>query len=622
MSFEKVKEKVTGLYPQIDVSLQRGCIVLNGELDNWDDIYKAGTLAIDRDSLGVINDIRLKGFIDNIKLPKERDNSLEGGRPDVLIVGGGIVGSAVARELSKLKLNIWLVEKASDVAMHASSRNDGCVHVGIDLHRGQQKLKYCLAGNKMFDEMCRELSVDLAKYAQIVIFAKTWENVLLPSIFKLQAKSLGVWGISHISKKQLSEVEPSPPSWAKGAMYMSSAGVVSPYKLTIALAENAAENGVKFYFDTVVEDMELSQSGDEIVAVKTNRGTICPRLVINCAGVMSDVVAQMAGDRTFTIHPRKGTNLILDKKKVYYSKASIAKSPFSKPPKAYRETALGRLAHTKGGGVVRTIDNNILVGPNAVEQPYREDYTTNIEEVENIIKKHSLVSKDLSKSDVITYFAGTRAATYEEDFVVRKGIFTKNIIEAAGIQSPGITAAPAIACDARNWTKEYLNAEDNNNFNPIRKGIPHISAMKPEERNEYIKKNPSYGEIYCRCEEVSKGEIVDAINNPLGVCSIDGIKRRVRPGMGRCQGGFCSPLVLKTIAEVKGISPEQVLKGNKGSELLFESTKKPDIDMATKKREVSEKSDKNVNKKSEIKEAVIKETVKADKSKEEGARNE
>ncbi|MDD4839610.1 MAG: FAD-dependent oxidoreductase [Clostridia bacterium] len=576
MSFTKVKKKIERLYPSIAVSFERSCIVLRGELDEWEDIYTAGTLAVDSDSLGVINDIKLKGFSEDIKLPLERDSSLEGGKPDVLIVGGGIVGSAVARELSKLKLNIWLVEKSGDVAVHTSSRNDGCVHVGIDLHKGMQKLNYCLAGNKMYDELCRDLNVKFERTAQIIIYSKNWERFLLGPMMKIQAKMLGVWGLKSLSKKELGDVEPSPPKWTKGAMYFSSGGVVSPYKMTIALAENAAENGVKFYFNTVVECMELSENGEQIVSVKTNRGTIHPRLVVNCAGVFADTIADMAGDRTFTIHPRKGTNLILDKKKFYYAKASIARSPFSKAPVQYRETNASKTGHTKGGGLVRTIDGNILVGPNAIEQPYREDYTTNIEEIESLLKKHSLVAESLCKSDIITYFAGIRASTYEEDFVVRKGIFTKNIIEAAGIQSPGITAAPAIAIDIRKWTEETLKAEGNGNFNPIRKGIPHLAVMHDEERDILIKQNPNYGEIVCRCEEVSKGEIVDAIKNPLGVCSLDAIKRRVRPGMGRCQGGFCSPLIVKIIAEEKRISPEQVQKGEERSELLFGDTKKPE----------------------------------------------
>jgi glycerol-3-phosphate dehydrogenase len=574
MSFAKVKSAIQKKYPSVSVELIRGCIVLSGELDSWDDVYAAGALAVDRDSLGVINNIKLKGFTDtSISRPKDSDNSLDGGKPDVLVVGAGIMGAAVARELSKLKLNTWVVEKASDVAVHTSSKNDGCVHVGIDLKKGQQKLKYCHAGNRMFEQMCADLGVEFARNGQIIIFSKNWERSILAILIKLQAKNLGVWGVKQLSKKEFDEIEPSTPKWAKGAMLFKSGGVVSPYKLTIALAENAAQNGAKFFFDTIVEDMEVKDG--VISSVKTNRGTIYPKLVINCAGVHSDTIAEMAGDRTFTIHPRKGTNLILDKKKVYYAKASVARSPYAKPPKAYRDTELGRIAHTKGGGIVRTIDNNILVGPNAIEQPYREDYTTCQSDIDAILKKHSLVCGALNRGDVITYFSGTRAATYEEDFVVRKGIFTKNIIEAAGIQSPGITAAPAIAVDIREWTKEMLNAEENKSFNPVRKKIPHLAAMKDAERDALIKKNPDYGEIICRCEEVSKGEIVDAINNPLGVVSIDAIKRRVRPGMGRCQGGFCSPLIIKLIAAQKNIPVEKVKKGEQGSEILYDSTKKP-----------------------------------------------
>ena len=222
---------------------------------------------------------------------------------------------------------------------------------------------------------------------------------------------------------------------------------------------------------------------------------------------------------------------------------------------------------------MRTIDGNILVGPDAHEVPSREDYSTSIKDIDNIVKKQKLAQPMLNKGDIITYFSGTRAATYEEDFVVRRGIFTKNIYEAAGIQSPGITAAPAIAVDIRNWIKEDLKAEEKTNFNPVYKHTPRLANLPDEERAKYIAKNPEYGEIICRCEEVSKGEIVDALESPLKVATIDGIKRRVRPGMGRCQGGFCSPLVAKIIAEHEGIEIEDVLKGDEGSVIVYGNTK-------------------------------------------------
>ena len=223
---------------------------------------------------------------------------------------------------------------------------------------------------------------------------------------------------------------------------------------------------------------------------------------------------------------------------------------------------------------MRTVDGNILVGPNAVEQPYREDTSTSLDDVLAIIRKQKVAADELSTADIITYFAGVRAATYEEDFVVRKGIFTKNVIETAGIQSPGITAAPAIACDVRDWVKEMLGAKDKKGFDPVRKHTPKLAGLSEKERAAFIERDPAYGEIVCRCEEVSKGEIIDALDSPLKVCTVDGIKRRVRPGMGRCQGGFCSPLVVKIIAEHEGIKPEDVLKGDEGSVILYADSKK------------------------------------------------
>ena len=299
-----------------------------------------------------------------------------------------------------------------------------------------------------------------------------------------------------------------------------------------------------------------------------------PRIVVNAAGAYSDVIAEMAGDRTFTIHPRKGTDLILDKKKAYYAISSFARSYFAPLPKEAQEQTHAAVGHTKGGGVMRTVDGNILVGPNAVEQPYREDTSTSLDDVLAIIRKQKVAADELSTADIITYFAGVRAATYEEDFVVRKGIFTKNVIETAGIQSPGITAAPAIACDVRDWVKEMLGAKDKKGFDPVRKHTPKLAGLSEKERAAFIERDPAYGEIVCRCEEVSKGEIIDALDSPLKVCTVDGIKRRVRPGMGRCQGGFCSPLVVKIIAEHEGIKPEDVLKGDEGSVILYADSKK------------------------------------------------
>lgn len=571
MNINAIRKKVHKIAPTVNVEEYRGCVRLTGELDDWDSIYRCGVAAVSKRSLGVLNDIKLKGFSEKVKVPSVNDSAIDGAKPDVLVIGGGITGCAIARELSKLDISVMLVEKASDVATGASCRNDGCIHPGIDLHKGQQKLYYVLRGNKMYTRICEELGCDIQRWAQTFMFSTKWESRIIAPLMLLKGKILGIPDMRFVTKEEMQKMEPHPPKWLTGAVYMASAGVVSPYKVTIAFADNAVENGAVISLDTVVQGMEVEDG--KIKSVKTNRGTVYPKIVVNAAGAFSDIIADMAGDRTFTIHPRKGTDLILDKKKAYYALSSFARSYFAPLPKEAQEETHAAVGHTKGGGVMRTVDGNILVGPNAIEQPYREDNSTNLNDILAIIKKQKVAADELSTADIITYFSGVRAATYEEDFVVRKGIFTENIIEAAGIQSPGITAAPAIACDVRVWVKEMLGAEFRKNFVAQRKHTPRLAALSDAEREEYIKRNPAYGEIVCRCEEVSKGEIVDALESPLKVCTVDGIKRRVRPGMGRCQGGFCSPLVVKIIAEHEGIAPEQVLKGDEGSYILFGNTK-------------------------------------------------
>lgn len=571
MNLAKIRRAVNKIAPSVKVEEYRGCVRLTGELDKWADIYRCGRAAVCKKSLGVLNDIKLKGFHEEPKRPTLQDDAVDGQTPDVLVIGGGIVGCAVARELTRLDVSVLLVEKCNDVACGASSRNDGCIHPGIDLHKGQQKLKYVLAGNKAYTALAEELGLQLKRWAQTFIFSTKWENAIIPPLYKLRAKQLGVEGVRHLTPKQLKEIEPNPPRWATGAMYMATAGMVSPYKTTIALIDNAIENGAKVSLNTYVKGMKVENG--KIVSVDTNRGTIYPKVVVNCAGIYSDVIADMAGDRTFTIHPRKGTDIILDKKRVGYALSSYARSYFAPLPPEARPDNKEQVGHTKGGGVMRTVDGNILVGPDAHEVPSREDYSTSMQDIDNIIKKQKLAQPMLNKGDVITYFSGTRAATYEEDFVVRRGIFTSNIYEAAGIQSPGITAAPAIACDIRDWVKQDLGAKDNKSFNPVYKHTPRLADQPDSVREEYIERNSDYGEIICRCEEVSKGEIIDALNSPLKVATIDGIKRRVRPGMGRCQGGFCSPLVAKIIAEHEGVEIEDVLKGDEGSVIVYGNTK-------------------------------------------------
>ncbi|MEG1519851.1 MAG: FAD-dependent oxidoreductase, partial [Clostridia bacterium] len=301
-------------------------------------------------------------------------------------------------------------------------------------------------------------------------------------------------------------------------------------------------------------------------SIQTNRGVIYPDVVINCGGVFAEEIARMAGDRFFSIHPRRGTNSILDKKANHLIKSIASIKVFEKSPN-----------HTKGGGMLHTVHDNVLVGPNAVETFEKENFATNAVDIKAVFDKQKNTAPKLSERDIITYFTGVRAPTFEEDFVIEKGHKTKNLIHCAGIQSPGLTTAPAVALDVEKMAIEILrekkNVSQNTNFNPTRHAVPVLRDMSKEERAEMIAKNPDYGIIICRCEEISKGEIIDALNLKLCVPTVDGIKKRLRPGMGRCQGGFCAPLVTKIIADFLGVPLEQVQKGNDGSNLTFGSTK-------------------------------------------------
>lgn len=333
--FAKIERAVHAIAPSVNVSIENNCVVLRGELDNWDDVVKCGRAAVSKKYLGVINDITLRGFEQKVRLPKINDKLYDGRKPDVLIVGGGISGATIAHELSKWQLDVMLVEKGYDVAVGATSRNDGCVHVGIDLTPKLVKHDYLIKGNAMYDELCDDMDVKFERTGHMMLMYYKWERLLMP-IVGLWSKILKIKGMRYIDRKELLKIEPEAVEWARGAYYMPTGGMVSPYKLTVALAEHAAENGVHVCLNTAVLGMKVEDG--EIKSVETNRGTIYPRLVINAAGTYADVIADMAGDRTFTIHPRKGIDVILDKKKGNLAHTSMSKMPFVHVPANWKET--------------------------------------------------------------------------------------------------------------------------------------------------------------------------------------------------------------------------------------------------------------------------------------------
>jgi glycerol-3-phosphate dehydrogenase len=350
----------------------------------------------------------------------------------------------------------------------------------------------------------------------------------------------------------------NPALETKWGVHIPSTGIVSPYKTTIAFCENAVENGVHLYLSTQV--LSFEKEADRIISCQTTKGTIRANVVINCAGTFSDEIAEMAGDRFFTIHPRKGTMLMMDKKKGQLTDIVLSM------PKLLGDS------DTKGGGIVPTVEGNLLVGPDAVEQPYKEDYSTTGESVDGVAGKHLRLLEGVGKRDIITYFAGTRASTYLEDFIIQWSSSVHNLYHVAGIQSPGLASAPAIALDVAKDIIERLQkrmpVKEKVNWQPKRKGIPRLAQMSLEERVRLIKQNPDYGEIICRCEEISKGEIIDALHSPIRVDTVDGIKRRVRAGMGRCQGGFCKPLVMAIMEEELEMDPLTITKKGDDSTIL------------------------------------------------------
>ncbi len=546
---------------------ENGAVFVRGESADWNEIVAACQLAAEKYSrTHVVNDIVYAGEPSApMRLPALQDTALDGRTPDVLIIGGGISGASVARELTKWKLDVLLAEKEADLALQASGRNDGEVHPGIDLGKGSLKHKYIRRANRMYADVCKELDVPFHRVGQYVLFRSAALKPVIGLYALWRKRHDGIEDTRILSGKELLRREPQLSPDTKFALWNPSAGCVCPYGLTIAYAENAVQNGAQVSLNTAVLSMKVENH--RIISVKTNRGTVYPKLVINAAGVFAEEIAAMADDRFYSIHPRRGTNSILDKKAGAYMH-SIA---------SVKDLRIHGKNHSKGGGILHTVHDNLLIGPDAVETPEKENTETNPESIRTVFDKQTQTMPALSRGDIITYFTGVRAPTFEEDYILEPGRNTKNLIHVAGIQSPGLTTAPAVAIDmaakAVDMLQETQPVEKNNAFNPIRKGIPVLREMDDAAREEMIRKNPDYGEIVCRCEEISKGEILDALHAPICVPTLDGVKKRVRPGMGRCQGGFCSPLVTKIIAEFLGAPLSDVRKSSAESVITFGQTK-------------------------------------------------
>lgn len=468
---------------------------------------------------------------------------------DVVVIGGGVIGCAVARELSRYQVKACVVEREEDVCSGTSKANSAIVHGGFDAEPGSLKAKFNILGSQMMEELSKELDFDYKRNGSMVLCFAEEDKPALEALYEKGVKN-GVKGMSIISGDEVRKREPNIEDTVVAALDVPSGGIVCPFGLTIALAENACDNGVEFQFLTEVETIEKEAEG---YVLKTSKGEIHTACVVNAAGVYSDQIHNFVSEKKLHITARKGDYCLLDKE----AGSLVSHTIFQLP------TKMG-----KGVLVSPTVHGNLLTGPTATDIENKEQTATVAEELDSLMSRASLSVKGIPFRQVITSFAGLRAHEDGDDFVIGEISDAPGFFDAAGIESPGLSSAPAIGQWLAEKVAEKLNAKKKEDWNGTRKGIVRPELLSKEERAELIRKNPAYGTIICRCESVSEGEIVDAITRTLGAKSLDGIKRRVRQGMGRCQAGFCTPRTMEILSRELGIRMEEVCKNAPGSEML------------------------------------------------------
>lgn len=474
---------------------------------------------------------------------------------DVIIIGAGVSGAAVARELSKYDISTCVLEKCEDVCEGTSKANSAIVHAGFDAEEGSLMAKLNVRGNEMMDELSKDLDIPFKRNGSMVVCV---HKDALDGLKELYDRGVanGVKGLEILSKEKALEMEPNLSDNVEGALYAPTGGIICPFELTIAMAENAAENGVEFRFNTEVEDIQKKEDG--LWHIRTNNGEYVSRYVVNAAGVHADEIHNMVSADKMHIIERRGDYCLLDKEVGGYVSHTI----FPQPTK-----------YGKGVLVTPTVHGNLLVGPTAIDIENKEGTATTAKGLNEVIEKASENVKNLPMRNVITSFAGLRAHLERHEFVIEEVSDAPCFIDVAGIESPGLSASPAIGEMVGNMLKEKMGLKEKSNWKKTRKGVIKTEGLSIEERNELIKKNPAYGTIVCRCESVTEGEILDAIHRPLGARSLDGVKRRTRAGMGRCQAGFCSPRTMEILHRELGIPYEKITKSGGNSRIVIERTK-------------------------------------------------
>jgi len=474
---------------------------------------------------------------------------------DVIVAGGGVVGCFIARALSRYRLRVLVLERESDVCSGTSKANSAIVHAGYDAKPGSLKASLNVAGNRMYDQVCADLGVLFQRCGTYVVAVSEDDLSTLDELYQRGLRN-GVPGLSIISREEMMRAEPLIAPEVQGALYAATGGIVDPFMLTIAAAENAVVNGVDVRLETEVTGL-LRHNG-RIGGVETNRGNYASRFVINAAGVHADAIMAHAGLHDFHIQPRKGEYYILDREK-----SAVRTVLFPCPTKV-----------SKGIVVTPTSHGNTLLGPNAVDIEDKDDRSVTPQGLEEVFSGAQRLVPVLDRRDVIAVFAGLRATGNTGDFMIEAPRTAPGLVNVAGIESPGLTSAPAIAEFVLDLLRECgLELEARPDYNPVRPAPPRFSELSHEERAALIARDPRYGRIVCRCETVTEGEIVAAIHAPLPARTYDAIKRRTRLGAGRCQGGFDTPRVLEILARELGLPLTAVTKRGPGSEFVVRETK-------------------------------------------------
>ena len=468
---------------------------------------------------------------------------------DVIIIGAGVTGCAVARYLSRYQGSALVLERAEDVCCGTSKANSAIIHAGFDAAHGSLMAKMNVQGNRMLPELAKELDFPFRRNSSLVVCMSEEDMPRLRALYENGVKN-GVEGLEIVDAQRLHELEPNVSKNAVAALWAPTGGIVCPFNMTIALAENANANGVDFRFNTKVTGFTR---GEEGWTVHTEQGDFQTRYVVNAAGVYADVLHNMVSARNLHITPRRGDYCLLDRQVGGFVSHTVFQLP-------------GKLG--KGVLVSPTVHGNIIVGPTAIDIEDRDGTNTTAAGLEELIAKAGISVDNLPIRQTITSFAGLRAHEDHHEFVIGEAEDAPGFVDCAGIESPGLTSAPAIGLTVAELLREKLGLRKKEDFIATRKGLLDPKSLTKEAYQALIRENPAYGQIICRCEQVTEGEIIDAIRRPLGARSLDGVKRRTRAGMGRCQAGFCSPRVLEILARELGVSQAEITKCGGASRLI------------------------------------------------------